>query len=244
MRKMVQRAANYICKRKIDRLLPGVMDDLQEYGKKSGTTGTQFITLWMSINAIQKYHPNWILESGTGSSTLVLAALVKKLRKEHPDYQGNIVSMESVPEWFDVATKNLPEKYRDVVEIVLGPRQKFEMAMYRGYIHSNIPKHDYSFVLIDGPAFTDESGVAFCADIFHAMDISSAPVMHGVSDGRASTVMVIQHLYGVSAARYWHGLFAARFSLPRIDFRNPDFITPKDFATSLLGRLDFVKFRR
>lgn len=244
MRKIVQRLANFVCKKKIDRLLPGVIDDLQEYSKKSDTTGTQFITLWMSIKSIRKHRPSWILESGTGSSTLVLAALVKRLRSEIPDYQGNIISMESVPEWFEMARKNLPAKYKDVVKIVLGPRQKFEMAMYRGYIHSNIPKHDYSFVLIDGPAFTDAFGVAFCADIFHVMDISKAPIIHGVSDGRASTVKIIQEIYGFSVARYWHGLFAAHFSLPRIDFRNPEFITTKDFTTSLRGRLNFVKFRR
>ena len=244
MRKIVQRAANYICKRRIDRLLPGLMDDLHEYGKTSGTTGTQYITLWMSIIAIKKHRPKWILESGTGSSTLVLAAIVKKLQKEHNDYQGNIVSMESVPEWFEIAKKNLPEKYSDVVEIIFGPRQKFEMAMYRGYIHSNIPKQDYSFVLIDGPDFSDASGISFCADIFYAMDISTSSVIHGVVDGRASTVMVIQHLYGASAARYWHFLFAASFSLRPIDFRNQELHTPKDFATSILGRLDLVKFKR
>ena len=82
------------------------------------------------------------------------------------------------------------------------------------------------------------------ADVFRAMEISSAPVMHGVSDGRASSVMVIQQLYGVGAARYWHGLYAAAFSLPRRNFRDTDLKTSRDFSTSLMGRLEFIKFRR
>jgi hypothetical protein len=244
MRKMVQRLGNMLARRRIDRLLPGVLADLAAYSRTSGTTGTQFITLRMAVEGILRHRPAWILECGTGSSTLVLAAAVQKLRAEDPGYKGRIVSMESMHEWYDLATARLPDKYRDVVEIVLGPREKYEIAMFRGYVHSNIPQHDYSFVLLDGPAFADENGIAFCADVFRAMELSSAPVMHGVSDGRASSVMVIQQLYGVRAARYWHGLYAAAFSLPRRNFRDADLKTTRDFATSVTGRLEFVKFRR
>ncbi len=45
--------------------------------------------------------------------------------------------------------------------------------MFRGYIHSNIPQKDYSFILIDGPAFQDEKGITFCADVFKIMEIFS-----------------------------------------------------------------------
>lgn len=244
MRKVLQKIGNRICRARVERLLPGIGADLRAYSRGSDTTGTQWITLWMAVDSILRHRPEWVLESGTGSSTLVLAAAVQKLRREVPGYQGRIVSMESVKEWFDIAEAALPAKYRDVVEIVLGPREKFEMAMFRGYVHSNIPAHDYSFVLLDGPKFWDEHGLAFCADVFRAMDLSQAPVMHGVSDGRASSVMVIQALYGVAAARYWHGLYAARFSLPKIDFREASLKTTRDFRCSALGRLQWVKFRR
>ncbi len=244
MRVIVQRAMNQICKRLIDRALPGVLDDLRAYSRGSETTGTQWITLWMAVRGISKTRPAWILESGTGASTLVLAAAVQKLRRTHSDYHGKIISMESVPEWFDIATANLPDTYRDVVEIVLGPREKFEMAMYRGYIHANIPQHDYAFVLLDAPAFSDAEGIAFCADIFKVMDLSRAPIIHGVVDGRASSVMVIQQIFGTAAARYWHGLYAAKFALPRINFRDTNLRTTRDFSTSIFGRLEFVKFRR
>ncbi len=244
MRKVIQRIGNRYCRWRMERALPGAVAAVRAYARGSDTTGTQWITLWMAVDSILRHRPEWILESGTGSSTLVLAAAVRRLRREVPGYQGRIVSMESVPEWFDIAQKNLPADCREVVEIVLGPREKFEMAMFRGYIHSNIPAHDYGFVLLDGPKFWDENGLAFCADVFRAMELSNVPVIRGVSDGRASSVMVIQAIYGVAAARYWHWLFAARFALKKIDFRAADLKTPRDFRCSPLGRLEWVRFRR
>jgi hypothetical protein len=244
LRKVVQKLAKRWCRAQIARTLPGVVEEVAAYAARSNTTGTQWITLWMAVRGILKHRPEWILEAGTGSSTLVLAAAVQKLRREVPGYQGRIVSMESVREWLELAEANLPDKYRDVVEIRLGPRERFDMAMFRGYCHSNIPAHDYSFVLLDGPSFTDEHGIAFCADVFRVMQLSQAPVIHGVSDGRASSVMVIQQLYGTGAARYWHGLYAAQFSLPRIDWRDGNLNTPRDFRCSPFGRLQFVKFRK
>ncbi len=243
MRKVIQRAANKYCRWRIGQTLPGVLSDLDAYKKKSNTTGTQWITLWMSVKRILKYQPVAILESGTGSSTMVLAACVKKLKAENSDYNGRVTSMESVAAWHAIASENLPEKYREHVEIILGPREKFEMGFFRGYVHSNIPKRNYGFVLLDAPAFDDDHGLSFCADVFKIMDFVTHPTIHGVVDGRASSVFVLQTLYGPSAARYYHSLFAASFSIPKIDFRDPKNNTPKDWLCTPLGRLVYRKFR-
>lgn len=244
MRKVLQKIGNRYGRWRLERALPGIHQELHRYSKGSTTTGTQSITMWLAVKTILRNRPRWILESGTGSSTLVLAAAVKRLRQADPQYDGRIVSMESVEEWYETAQKSLPDHCRDVVEIVLGPREKFEMAMFRGYVHGSIPQHDYDFVLLDGPKFWDERGLAFCADVFRAMELSQAPVIHGVSDGRASSVMVIQAIYGVAAARYWHFRFAAAFALKKIDFCDPELVTPKDFRCSPLGRLEWIRFRR
>jgi len=244
MRKVLQRIGNRYCQWRLERALPGIRQELDTYARGSSTTGTQPITMWMAVSRILRHRPQWILESGTGSSTLVLAAAVRQLRQADPAYQGRIVSMESVEAWHQTAEANLPAQCRDVVEIILGPREKFEMAMFRGYAHSNIPAHDYDFVLLDGPQFWDDRGLAFCADVFRAMELSQAPVIRGVSDGRASSVMVIQAIFGVAAARYWHFRFAAAFALPKIDFCDAALKTPRDFRCSPLGRLEWVRFRR
>lgn len=244
MRKVLQKLGNRYCRWRLERALPGIGQELRAYAKGSTTTGTQPITMWMAVRIILRHRPRRILESGTGSSTLILAAAVKRLRREDPAYDGRIVSMESVPEWFETAQANLPEHCRDVVDIVLGPREKFEMAMFRGFVHGNIPTADYDFVLLDGPKFWDDRGLAFCADVFRAMELSQAPMIRGVSDGRASSVMVIQAIYGVGAARYWHARYAAAFALPRINFCDADLKTARDFRCSPLGRLEWVHFRR
>ena len=190
-----------------------------------------------------RHKPAHILESGTGSSTLVLASLVQKMRAADPSYLGEITSMESVEKWYEIAISKLPEKYSDVVEIVLGPREKFEMGFFRGYIHSNIPTKDYSFVLLDGPNFIDDNGMAFCADVFRAMDLSNSEVIHGVVDRRTSSVFVLQIIFGFRFARYYHSVFAASFSIPSINFRDPSKKPSRNFRCSPGGRLSFVKFR-
>lgn len=244
MRKVVQKIGNRWCRWRLEHALPGIGDTLRRYAKGSDTTGTQPITMWMAVRRILRHRPAWILESGTGSSTLILAAAVHRLRREDPAYKGRIVSMESVPEWHAIAEANLPDPCRDVVEIILGPREKFEIAMFRGFVHGNIPKHDYDFVLLDGPRFWDERGLAFCADVFRAMELSNAPVIRGVVDGRASSVMVIQTIFGTGAARYWHARYAAAFALPNIDLTDAGLVTARDFRCSPLGRLSWVRFRR
>lgn len=243
MRRLIQKGLNIVCRIRIERQLPGIREELRAYSKDSDTTGTQWITLYLAIKGIMRHKPAHILESGTGSSTLVLASLVQKMRAADPSYLGEITSMESVEKWYEIAISKLPEKYSDVVEIVLGPREKFEIGFFRGYIHSNIPTKDYSFVLLDGPNFIDDNGMAFCADVFKAMDLSNSEVIHGVVDGRTSSVFVIQTIFGFRFARYYHSVFAASFSIPSINFRDPSKKPSRNFRCSPGGRLSFVKFR-
>ena len=99
-------------------------------------------------------------------------------------------------------------------------------------------------MLLDGPKYWDERGLAFCADVFRAMELSNAPVIRGVVDGRASSVMVIQSIFGTGAARYWHACYAAAFALPNIDLTDAGLVTPRDFRCSPQGRLSWVRFRR
>jgi len=242
MRKMIQRIGNMLCRKRLFRQLPGVEQRLKAYSAASGTTGTQWITLWMAVSGILKHRPEHILESGTGASTLVLAEAVRYLKARDASYRGKITSMESEEKWFEIAKRLLPSEYLEDVEIVFGPREKFEIGFFRGYSHSSIPTQDYSFVLLDGPKFWDERGVAFCADILKAMSLSKAPVIRGVVDGRASSVFVIQTLFGTRTARYYHSLFAARFEIPNIDLTESNVNTPRDFSCSPSGRLRFRKF--
>ncbi|WP_137700969.1 class I SAM-dependent methyltransferase [Marimonas lutisalis] len=216
------------------------MAELKDYSKGSDTTGTQWTTLWFAVREILKHRPACILECGTGASTIVLASAVKKLKAEDPSYDGHIVSMESVKEWYDTAQGCLPEKYRDVVEIVLGPREKYEIGMFRGYLHGNIPRKSYDFVFLDGPSFADEKGSAFCADVLRVLEFTEAPVVRGVIDGRTSSGFVLQTMFGVPAARYFLPNMAGVFEIETAALRSDH--TSTDFGSTVMGRL-YLKHR-
>ncbi len=121
---------NYWCRWRLFRALPGIAREIEDYSRKSDTTGTKYATLWRAVSIILAERPATILECGTGLSTIVLGAAVKQLRARFPDYRGRIVSMESMEVWYNIARQNLPEKYADVVELVLGPRQKDEFLFF------------------------------------------------------------------------------------------------------------------
>ena len=244
MRTVSQRTLNRISRWQVNRELPVAVSGIDAYRRLSGTTGTQWITLWAAVRLILRHKPKFILESGTGASTIALGEAVLELRRRDPTYEGKIISMESERSWFDLASRIIPDRYRDCVELVYGPRERYEFAFFRGYVHSNIPKHDYAFVLLDGPAFSDEHGIACCADIFRAMELSNAPEIRGVVDGRASSVFVLQSLFGVRAAPYYHWRFAAAFRVPARDIRDSTLNTPRDYNCSITGKLRIVKYRR
>ncbi|MDQ2088548.1 hypothetical protein [Marimonas arenosa] len=240
-RKVLNRLYNRWCRARLKKALPGIHSELADYAQQSDTTGTQWATLWWAVHGILTYKPSEVLECGTGASTLVLSAAVQKLRDADPAYTGRVTSMESVREWYDIAAAKLPEKYRDTAAIIHGPRELYEVGMFRGYIHGNIPPADYDFVFLDGPYFSDDRGSAFCADVFRAMELSSAPLIRGVIDGRLSSGFVLQCLFGPRAVRYWRVFMTATFRL-----RNQDLTVPansSDFRSGITGRLSFRKFR-
>lgn len=235
MRKPLNRIWNYACKRKLISVLPGIEDKLRLYRKSSSTTGTQWITLWLAVNAITKIKPKNILESGTGASTLVLAEAVRVVQERDKNYKPLITSMESVERWCQIAKDSLPSEYSDIVEIIYGARKKFEWSLFRGYIHDSIPDRQYDFIFLDGPDYEDEYGTTFCADFLYVAEQSKQPVIHGVIDGRTSSAFVLQSLLGVKAARYFLPNLACTFTMhPHSIWRS---FCSTDFHSTLNGRL-------
>ena len=210
-------------------------EELKEYFNGSSTTGTQPITLWFAVKQILKYKPKMILESGTGASTIVLSLAVKKLKAADPTYECKIVSMESVQDWYEIAKANLPEHHSDIVEIIYGPRQQYDVTMFRGYIHSNIPDYDYDFVFLDGPYFDDDKGTSFCADVLYVYQSLGKKKLRGVFDGRASSAFVIQTLFGKKSVTYFIPSLAGKFCIP--EGKSFETFHTTDFRSGLSGRL-------
>ena len=74
---------NKIAKFRLERILPGIVEELENYSGKSDTTGTKWTTLLLAVKSILKYKPLKILESGTGASTIVLARALSKIKKKY-----------------------------------------------------------------------------------------------------------------------------------------------------------------
>ena len=193
MRKIINRALNIYSKYRLISKLPELEEKLRVYRENSKTTGTQWITLLFAVNDIFKYRPTNILESGTGSSTLVLAEAVRRIQKYDSTYQAKITSMESQKQWYQIAKDALPLEYSDIVQIVYGPRERFELSLFRGYAHQNIPDRPYDYFLLDGPSFEDDCGTSFCADVLFIAQQSFKKTLRGTIDGRTSSALCYKH---------------------------------------------------
>ena len=223
------------CKFRINRLVPGILGVIDAYQKQTKSTGTKYPTLYKAVKTILKKRPQWILESGTGTSTLVLAETALHLIKHNPDYQGQIVSMESIEEWHTMAQKLLPQKYRDIVDIRLGKRQTYEYSMFRGYIHSNIPDEPFDFVFLDGPSYEDDKGSSTCMDAVKVRIDSDKQMISCVVDTRVSSVFMMQQILGLETIRYYPIFRTCSFDMPKIQ-TCPN-LNSRSFLYSLGGKL-------
>lgn len=204
------------CQARLYYKLSGIKEIIAEYSNETQSTGTKFPTLFHAVAQIQRYKPRYILEAGTGTSTIVLAETVLQLQAKDPSYRCEIISMESISKWHEMASKLLPQRYSKIVDIRLGEREQFQYSMFRGYCHSNIPKLDYDFVFVDGPSYGDEFGSSSCLDALKVRLISNATLIRGVIDTRVSTVMVLQSIFGVKAVQYFSLKRTCTFTLHKV----------------------------
>ena len=73
---------NYYCKYRLNKLVPGMQSVIDDYNSKTKSTGTKYSTLYKVVKSILHKKPKWILELGTGTSTLVFAETILHIQKE------------------------------------------------------------------------------------------------------------------------------------------------------------------
>lgn len=220
-------------------MVPGIQLEIDKYSKKTKSTGSKFPTLYHAIKTILIKKPNYILESGTGTSTIAIAYTILHLKKIQPDYDCKIISMESKKEWYQMAEKILPNKYRLIVEIILGERELYNYSMFRGYSHSNIPKKPYDFIFLDGPSYDDENGSSTNMDTIKVRLISDKDNVSCVIDTRVSTVLMMQKIFGNQIVRYFPIFRTCVFDMTKL-LNNPKLDSSK-FKYSLFGKVDTKK---
>lgn len=225
---------NYFCKYRLNKLVPGILEVMDAYQKKTKSTGTKYPTLYKAVKTILKNKPLWILEAGTGTSTIVLAETVLFIKKLNPEYECKIISMESVEKWYALAKKLLPEKYQNIVEIRFGEREKYEYSIFRGYTHSNIPNKPYDMVFVDAPSYYDVQGDTTCMDALKVRINSDKDLVYCVIDTRISSVFMMQKIFGLRTLRYFPFHRACMFAMHKI--KKYSKLNSQSFSYSLHGK--------
>lgn len=168
---------------------------LGAYLEKSVSTGCDYVDYLALYRHIRTHKPGWVLELGTGASTVVIAYALKE------NGSGKVVSMED-HEYYLEATKNIfPKELKDVVEFHLSPAVEKTRDFFRGGGYKEIPAHDYEYVFVDGPNLlvnTDRPADAefgFNFDFIEAVKLSNKPVA-GLIDTRTTTSFIYSLLLG------------------------------------------------
>ena len=179
----------------------GLWDDLNEYIKKSKSTGCNFSDYWELYKFVRNKKPKEILECGTGVSTIVMAYALLENKKE--GYAGRITSLEENEEYYNMAKKLVPEKMKVCVEIVFSTRKEDYYSIFRGVRYSDVPDRPYDFVFVDGPNYVAPSDgmVTFDFDYIDIVRKADHPV-YGIIDKRVSTCYVLQKIFGLDKIKY------------------------------------------
>ncbi len=175
---------------------------LQDYLERSGSTGCAYGDYGLLYQTVRKLRPTEILECGTGTSTVVLAAALKQ-NEEEGGPRGRITSMEDQEKWYSLAKTLMPASLVPYVDFVLSPRHEYTWSIFRGVGYKDVPDRPYSFVFVDGPGATAPSDGAktFNFDFINVVRKSQIPVT-GMLDDRLSTLFVYQRIFGADKARY------------------------------------------
>ena len=175
---------------------------LQEYLKKTKSTGCGYIDYWYLYDYVRKNKPVEILECGTGVTTLIMATALLELEGEGHKV-GRITSMDSHREYLDMSRDLLPEPLKKYVDFHCSDLMEDFFSIYRGIRYKDIPNREYDFVFIDGPDYKSslDDMLTFDFDFLYLLQKTEHPIA-GMVDKRVSTCYVMQQLLGTDRVKY------------------------------------------
>ncbi len=165
------------------------------YLEQSVSTGCDYVDYLALYNHIRKHKPGYVLELGTGVSTVVIAYALQE------NGSGTVISMEDHQYYLDEAKKIFPNELAGFVEFHFSPSGEKTRDFFRGGGYKDIPARDYEFVFVDGPNLlvsTDrgtDAEFGFNFDFIEAVKLSRKPVS-GLIDTRTTTSFVYHLVLG------------------------------------------------
>lgn len=183
---MLSRCLNFLAKKYL--LSQPLRNDLIAAIVHSHSTGCPYWMYFKLYRTIRSIRPQYVLELGTGISTIVIAHALKL------NGRGVVVSMEESEEWFQTALRLIPNHLTAYIDLRLSPAVEKTYGLFRGSGYKEIPEHPYGVVFVDGPAYlTNPKGdLAFNFDVIEVARYCTPRVL---IDKRNSTRWVYQQLF-------------------------------------------------
>jgi hypothetical protein len=82
--------------------------------------------------------------------------LAHALQQNHKQFgiEGKIISMESVSQWYEEASRIFPEDLKQYAEVHYSPAIPYQYSIIRGTAYSSVPAYPYDLIFVDGPELT------------------------------------------------------------------------------------------
>mgnify|MGYP001244088049 CR=1 FL=1 len=220
------------CYQRVKFFSSQLINEIDEYLKKTKSTGIKYSTIWELINNLKKNKPNKVLELGSGLSTLIICHVMNKI---HIDNNYSFISMENNLDYLDMARELLPEKYKSKVRFCLSKVEIKFFMFFRGYSYIDIPPEDYDFIFVDGPDYNDKYGSSICIDPI-LIGSKSFKKVRGTIDKRLTTIFAMQTLFKNNKLRYYSFKRSASFEICKPNLCNK-IIKTYNFSSNLLGKI-------
>lgn len=180
----------------------GLWKELENYLKKTGSTGCSFSDYLILYSYIRKYKPIEVLECSTGVSTIVMAYGMME-NENDGGVAGRITSMEESIEYYTAARQLIPPQLSKYIDMVQSQKVEGHHYFFRGVKYKSVPDREYDFVFIDGPTTSAPSDgqKTFDFDFIDVVLRSEKPVS-AIVDCRLSTCYVLGKVLGKDKIKY------------------------------------------
>ena len=188
--------------------LPISLKEAVDYAnKKSDSSGVSYSDYFNLYTYVRNIKPQYVLECGTGKSTIVIAQAMLDNRNENPNdsrlQNMKLISMEDKPEWYEQSRGNIPDKFTDFVEVHHSPLTTASYSLITGIIYENKPDYPYDFIFVDGPDQSGGTGITQC-DFDFIQYVKTAPKpVSAIIDNRKHTILACTLAFGQTKVSFY-----------------------------------------
>jgi len=130
----------------------GLIDFIDKLNEKWDSAGVSFVDYCLLYYYIEKRKPQYFLELGTGKSTHIIAKAMHDYCYEKYNGKIKLCSTETEEAWYQKAVANIPDEYKEFVEIYNLPFIPYSYLFIHGLCSENLPDYPYDCCFVDRAA--------------------------------------------------------------------------------------------